>query len=351
MLTLVIRSKMNIFKTIISIIFILLNSNAQALEIGIGLHPESFPNTPEILISELKKYHIKSFRTDYLWNEVEKTKGKYQPANEKTEKTIQLAKENNIKPLIIFGYGNELYEKFDPSNPKLKPTSDQSMQGYIDYVEWSTNHLKDHVSMYEIWNEWIEMDGYDKKNLTLSSHSAETYANLLYKSCSTIKKIQPNATVIGASHVIDASDQGTREWVMKVLNKKVTSCLDGISVHIYNYDLEKNLNSKEFINKLKLLHQGIIQKTGKSNFSIYVTEIGAPNPEQAKYTMNDSKKYFTQSISRISKLKYIKGVWWYDFINDGDNKSDKEHNFGILNRDLTPKPIALIFPQTIRKYQ
>jgi hypothetical protein len=34
----------------------------------------------------------------------------------------------------------------------------------------------------------------------------------------------------------------------------------------------------------------------------------------------------------------IKGIWWYDLINDGNKRDDQEHNFGLLNVDLSPKP-------------
>lgn len=34
----------------------------------------------------------------------------------------------------------------------------------------------------------------------------------------------------------------------------------------------------------------------------------------------------------------IKGMWWYDLINDGTARDDQEHNFGLLNIDLSPKP-------------
>ncbi|MDG6401478.1 hypothetical protein QCD79_15860, partial [Pseudomonas quasicaspiana] len=29
---------------------------------------------------------------------------------------------------------------------------------------------------------------------------------------------------------------------------------------------------------------------------------------------------------------------WYDLINDGPDRTDQEHNFGLLNQDLSPKP-------------
>ena len=37
-------------------------------------------------------------------------------------------------------------------------------------------------------------------------------------------------------------------------------------------------------------------------------------------------------------MPYLKGVWWYDFQDDGWRADDKENNFGLVRPDLTPKP-------------
>jgi hypothetical protein len=34
----------------------------------------------------------------------------------------------------------------------------------------------------------------------------------------------------------------------------------------------------------------------------------------------------------------LKGIWWYDFQDDGWRAQYNEHNFGMVRPDLTPKP-------------
>ncbi|MCU8657545.1 glycosyl hydrolase, partial [Klebsiella pneumoniae] len=46
-------------------------------------------------------------------------------------------------------------------------------------------------------------------------------------------------------------------------------------------------------------------------------------------------------ITEIKKRDYIKGVWLYDLIDDGADKSNKEHNFGMFYQDMQPKSSAL----------
>lgn len=320
---------------------------AYALDIGVGVHPQDFSDSPEKFIALLKKYQIKTFRTDYFWSQVEKKQGEYHPTNVKLEQVIKLAKQNNIKPLIIFDYGNSLYDEATTTNPKRKPISEESVNAFVNYVRWSTQHLKENVEIYEIWNEWIQIGGKNNKDFNLSDLSARQYSNLILKSCLAIKNIQPNAKVIAGS--IPLGPENT-QWMIKVLNNGAGKCLDGVSLHTYDYVLDKSLNPNKIAMQLDAFQSEIYHKTGKKNTPLYITEVGAPNSIQAIYSLNDTASYFENYVKQLSSLNYVKGIWWYDFINDGDNPNEKEHNFGILNRDFSPKPIAKIFPKIIQKY-
>src|SRR5690606_13281698 len=37
-------------------------------------------------------------------------------------------------------------------------------------------------------------------------------------------------------------------------------------------------------------------------------------------------------------LPNVRGYWWYDFRNDGTDKREREHNFGLLRQDYSLKP-------------
>lgn len=93
------------------------------MDVGIGIHPQTFPKNPQDLVAILKNQGISTFRTDYLWSQVEKEKGVYSPVDQRIEETIQLAKENNIRPLIIYGYGNKFYQDTSYNALEGKPSS------------------------------------------------------------------------------------------------------------------------------------------------------------------------------------------------------------------------------------
>lgn len=329
--------------------FLTVSHLTYALDIGVGIHPRGFSGTPEQLISTLKKYNIKSFRTDYFWEEIEKSKGNYKPANLKIESTIQLARRNGIEPLIIYDYGNQLYDNKTTLNPRSKPQSDVSKEAFLSYVQWSTSHLKNDVSMFEIWNEWVQMDGRHNKELAISDNSAKNYAQLALNSCRIIKKINPKAIVIaGGTSPLDIR---TNAWLMKIINYGILDCIDGISLHPYNFKYNQKLDYGPIISAIKALQLEVKYSNNGKAVPFYITETGVPNINQSSYNLQDTANYFTGYMQALSKLDYVKGVWWYDFINDGNDQSNPEHNFGILNKDLSPKPIALKFADTIKKYK
>ncbi|HDY8629562.1 TPA: hypothetical protein RRH58_005505, partial [Klebsiella pneumoniae] len=81
----------------------------------------------------------------------------------------------------------------------------------------------------------------------------------------------------------------------------------------------------------------------KKNINIYITEYGIPDGKNASLTQKDIYKYAAGYYSEAKKNSHIKGLWWYDFINDGNDLNNAEYNFGILNNDLSEKPISLLF--------
>ena len=73
---------------------------------------------------------------------------------------------------------------------------------------------------------------------------------------------------------------------------------------------------------------------------IYITEIGISDHYRNTIPQSDIANFAIDYYNQAADRNYIQGVWWYDFINDGNNKGNGEDNYGILNSDLTEKPIA-----------
>lgn len=332
----------------IFLFFVSLKSFSSDMIIGAGVHPSSYNGTSAELVSLLKEYNIKSVRTDYPWENIEKEKGIYEAKNKKFEDFISYSYEEKISPLIILDYGNKLYEKKTLNNPKLRPTSKDSVSGFVNYAQWTVKHFGNKVDTYEIWNEWVQ--GAGRKNIVDSTNadSANTYAELVTKTCDTIKKIDPDKKIIIGS----TSPSEPREliWLIDVLkHKNVMECIDGISLHIYPSPNKKIYPQNTILSVMRF--QFFIRNSLKltNNIPLYITEIGIPSSASNVYSNDAIKDYFEYIVHKFRELDYIKGVWWYDFINDGTSKIKKEDNYGMLNHDKTPKPLGVILKEKINE--
>jgi hypothetical protein len=64
----------------------------------------------------------------------------------------------------------------------------------------------------------------------------------------------------------------------------------------------------------------------------------------------DEARFLARSLLMLRTLPYVKGMWWYDFSDDGVDPSDPESNFGIVANNLTPKPAYLAMRDICRLF-
>lgn len=310
-----------------------LSFSTYSMEKGVGVHPGEFSGTSEEFVGLLKKYKVSSFRTDYPWSRVEKIRGVFSPIDNKTDGIILLSKKNNIKPLLILDYGNDIYNV-------NKPVSDEEIIKFNNYVSWVVTRFKGTVPIYEIWNEW-SMPGPHK--ITRGLQSAIEYVNLVKNVSAVIRSRDPDAHILAGSFNPTSPDDN--EWGKNIVRLGILKYIDGISIHPYLYRGRRNLSSPIIdIMYIKKVHDTLSNIAGQ-DVNIYITEIGIPSSNNVSFTGVEISNFYNDYMNYVSKLKYVKGVWWYDFIDDGVNKNNDEHNFGILNNDLSEKVIAEKFKE------
>ncbi|AUU07080.1 hypothetical protein B1209_08295 [Raoultella planticola] len=306
---------------------------------GVGIHPLTHELTDENFFDILLKYNITSFRTDYPWSRVEKKKGVYQDADSRIDSIVNAAVNKKIEPMLILDYGNILYDPKTDDNPRSKPNSIASRDAFIKYSGWVASHFRLKVNMYEVWNEWIQTDG--RKGLNhfsvFNDDSAKIFSDLVLRSCIEIKNNNPKAKVIAGG--IDPFDKKSEIWMMKVVSTGIMKCLDGISLHPYYYPNDSNISSDPVMDKLVEVHKMLVKANEGNEVDLYVTEIGVPLVKYAKYSDSDISEYIHNLYSKASGYSFIKGIWWYDLIDDGKNKNEIQQNFGLLNNDGAPKKI------------
>ncbi len=126
---------------------------------------------------------VKHARLQSGWAKCEKEKGKYNFAW--LDSCVYGLAEQSVKPWICLCYGNPLYgsELGLGAGVAALSHSEKAMTAWLHYVNATVNRYKSVVNEWEIWNEPYGQE--------------KDYTPLLIKTAELIKKIQPEAIVLG----------------------------------------------------------------------------------------------------------------------------------------------------------
>ena len=280
----------------------------------------------------IKEAGIMSTRDEITWRKCETRKGEINIPDCYT-RYINAAEKLDLMPLTILCYYNRFYDQGG------YPQSPEAVEAYVRYCETMVSKYKDKCRIYQVWNEWDGACGMPKEYK--GKGSVEGYMKVLRAAYLRIKKISPNAIVVS-----NAVCSGNGKWLRKLIESGVMKICDVIAYHTYNYPAGTPESwHRRMINLRKRIH---LNNNGK-DFPVFITEMGWPTqlnkkgvpPEVA--AMNLARLYL---LART--LPFIKGVWWYDFQDDGWNAKGKEHNFGMIKANMTAKPAYYVMSSISR---
>ncbi len=284
---------------------------------GMGTHQNSDPDS----LSELSQAGVMSNRDDFQWKDCETTKGKV-TVPDSFGNYIERCRAYGMTTVCILDYSNQLYEN------GAFPRSEEAVAGFARYAEAVVRNLKGKVKYVQVWNEWDGGCGMSGKG----HGDAESYAKLLAVVYPKIKAIDPSIVVISTS--ICSGDA----FLEKSLKLGMLNHCDAVSLHTYIYSNPKQTLETDWYQRMQNVDKMLREANGGKPFPLYATEIGwpthiAPNGSSEESSADSMAKLYLLAIS----FDYIKGLWWYDFRDDGWNPSDCENNFGMVRHDFTPK--------------
>ncbi len=265
---------------------------------------------------------ITSVRTDAHWAYVER-----QPNQLKIEPSWQrYLKEtarHGLSTQFILGYGNQHHGDGE------KPRSEPVRAAYNRYVDFVTESLKGQVAYYEIWNEW------DVENPRDPAFTQD-YARLIADAAGIIRQRDPAATVLAGAVTSQGIESG---FALRLLENGLMQSVDGLSLHPYVHCRGWRRNTPEaWIDWMAEVDKELTRAAGRP-VPLYLTEMAWPS-HQGACGIDETLQaaYLARAFFLARTLPNIKGMWWYDFRNDGTDKTEREHNFGLVRQDFTPKP-------------
>jgi len=270
---------------------------------------------------DLHKYlGVNSVRVHISWQEVEQQKG--QLALDRSfaafENFLLQAKSKGIEPLFVLAYGNTFYDGGG------FPVSEEAQNAFVRYVSFIADRFKGAVKYYEVWNEWnisVGVPGRPKGD-------AGVYTSLLKKAYPALKAVDPGIVVLGGA--TSGVDYG---FATRVFQAGGLTAMDGFSVHpyVYPYGPERALPLLDrFVEEVRKV-------SGGRDLPIYATEIGWVNVVGPKGSDEATvADYLARVFLLFPTRSFMKGVWWFDRIDDGKDPENGSHHFGLC-ATITPR--------------
>ncbi len=270
------------------------------------------------------------FRDEVTWSTVERQKGRLViPGQHRAYR--KRAGELGLDILVILDYGNRFYDNGG------YPISPEAVEGYARYCRTIVDAWKPQVHNYEIWNEYTGGCGMSGKPKV---QTPATYRRMLAAAEKAMRSALPEVTVVGIG-----GDHSGHHY--KVIREKLAAgCLrymDKLSVHSYRHG--GTPEETDLVGELTRIHDLIAEFGGRQ--PIWITEMGWPtNVGMHGVPERTQARRLARMYILCKSLPFIERVYWYDFKNDGLDRSYHEHNFGMVRHDRynwAVKPAAVAF--------
>lgn len=292
--------------------------------VGMGCHFRRGAYPPECM-DLLVRYGFSEFRDEISWSGVERKKGEYE-ITEYGREFVARAKQLGLNPLLIFDYGNPLYDNAG------FPNSEEAIAAYAKYCEFLTRELRGSVHDFEVWNEWSVACGMRDKP---GKNTPEAYARLIQPAFKAIKTANPAATVagLGGEHSAHHFEQ-----IRGMFKSGAAGSMDVFSVHCYRYP--RTPEESDLVGEIAKVTEMAVANGGPG--TAWITEIGWPTHTDARgVNEHIQARMFVRTLALMRALKCVEKVHWYDFKDDGLNRNYNENNFGLIHHQhyaLAPKP-------------
>lgn len=277
-----------------------------------GQHKHTLPDT----LGLIAKMGATWIRDEISWGAVERKKGHY-TFEPYYDAYMQAAGRLGIRPLIIFDYGNGLYDNGDA------PRSPEAVAAFVRYCQELMRRYAAVCRDWEVWNEPNIFFWKPKPNV-------QDYAALMKAVYPATKAVNPAATIVGISTA--GTDLKFIEGVLKLGGGKA---MDAISVHPYRYP--RSPEASDFLGEMGRL-KALLDKYEVGHLKVWLTEFGYPTQLDPRgVSQARSASYLVRTCLHALTLPYVERLFIYDFQDDGLDPKYNEHNFGVIRFDNTPK--------------
>lgn len=314
---------------------------------GVTAHPDYVPDFD--MIPALTALGVDRVRFDLRWQHIEPAPGVYvfdQVAD--YDAIIADLKSNGIRPLVILGYANPLYDGNE------RPHSNTGRAAYAAYAAAVAERYGDDVD-YEIYNEYNHPGGY---HLGPCGTELTCYTAMLDEAAAAIRAEAPTATIVLTglagltSWWIGGDTSGHPEWngiaydwLEDFLATPSASDIDIVNIHNYSFPDDPEGNNDAVVAAVGDL---MAEYPAVASKPLWLTETGWPTMGGAAGSVTEAEQ--ARFVVRDAALSLASGLDEYFVYGMLDDYAEEttEGRFGLFRNlaqhgTLAPKPGFLAF--------
>lgn len=271
--------------------------------------------TSEIVGDLMINSGIKVAREAYNWNQAEKELGKVE-IDPVARAQFETLKEKGVEVMLTLWGSHKVYGT---------PNCVEDYEAYANYCAVVAKELP-HIKYFEIWNE------HNAAAFVNENVQPECYTEMLKYAYKAIKKVRPDAIVIGLCTAnIDMP------WIKRVLAAGAYDYMDAYSVHPYEFSgMFRDFKLVQDTEELK----AEVRKYGPDK-PLYFTEAGFSTYKVNKsQSWNAATGYTYEEQAKNSVLTYaiidaydLAEITTHYTLYDRDNDDDVESCWGIANKE------------------
>jgi hypothetical protein len=230
-------------------------------------------------------------------------------------------------------------ERAVPTNP----------EDYARAARWVAERYGDRVSAWEVWNEPNDPD-------FLVGADPLAYAGLLRAAYPALKAAAPHAPVVFGGTVYNDAD-----WIAQVYAAGAGDSFDIMATHPYQAVANLGPDVPDDGTMWRLAHvdavRDVMVRNGDADKPVWFTEFGWSShdeipPGTENWMLGVSPEEQAAHLARTLELveeryTYVTHVFWYRE-KDSDRGNPQLDNYGLLDRQLQPKPAWVELQRALR---
>jgi len=296
--------------------------------VGVNIH---FVTGHEADLELIAAAGFKVVRMDFVWEATEKARGRYDWSDYETL-SANLAR-RGLRPLYILDYSHHLYEETveaknpitgQPDRAVAAPRKPESVAAFASWAAAAARHFQGRGVIWEIWNE---------PNITFwrPQPCVADYTTLALATAKALRAADPAATIIGP-----ATSGFDRDFLETLLASGVLAYLDGVSVHPYRDYAQPPETAAEDYAKLRAQIARHAPAARQGRLPVLSGEWGYATHSRGVDLNTHAAFAVRQQLANL--WCHVPLSIWYDWKDDGPDRNNREHNFGVVFADLKPKP-------------